>query len=102
LGFPWLKESNPTIDWKEGTALWKYHKTISHETPLSLDNNLLLGYLEEKEIHINAKTLASQQLAWQYDQMDKKDKPLENLIPEEYHEYLNVFDKGTSDHFPIS
>ena len=34
--------------------------------------------------------------------MDKKDKSLEEFIPEEYHEYLNVFDKGTSDCFPIS
>jgi len=49
LGFPWLKESNPTIDWKEGTASWKDRKTTFQETPSSSDHDLLLAYLEEEE-----------------------------------------------------
>ena len=41
LGFPWLKESNTTIDWKEGTALWNDRETTFQETSPSADNNLL-------------------------------------------------------------
>ena len=95
LRFPLVKRIHPTINWKEGTAFWNNHETTFQETPLSSDNNLLLAYLkeEDKDIYINAKTLVSQQLAWQYDQRDKEDKSLEELIPGEYHEYLDVFDK---------
>ena len=39
LGFPWLKASNPTIDWKEETALWNDCKTTFQETPPSSDNS---------------------------------------------------------------
>ena len=54
LGFPWIKESNPTIDWKKGTALWNDRETTFQETSPSSDNNLLLAYLEEEDIDVSA------------------------------------------------
>ena len=53
----------------------------------------------ELNIWINAKTTTSQLLHQTHDEK-KKDVPLEEQIPEEYHKFLDVFDEKESDQFP--
>jgi hypothetical protein len=146
LGFPWLNEHNPNINWKTGEFNWRtigqkrplkikrYHERYSY-TPLQKatelarlailqptiteetdqeenlnhtqnpteNNEILLAYIEEvqkpNETWINAKTSNAIEFHLQHD--DKKDDlPLEQQIPEAYHEYLDVFDEKKADRFP--
>jgi len=53
----------------------------------------------ELNIWINAKTTTSQLLHQTHDEK-KKDIPLKEQIPEEYHEFLDVFDEKKADQFP--
>jgi hypothetical protein len=141
LGFPWLNEHNPDIDWKTGKITWKtprrpfrikrYHNipfglalakklaqqamrpTITEEPDEeeklnqtqypSPDDEILLGYLEEvqrpNDIWINTKTLSAIEFHLKYDEK-KEDPPLEQLVPFEYQEYLDVFDENKADRFP--
>jgi hypothetical protein len=71
-----------------------------HPTP---NNEILLGYIEElqqpNEVWINTKTSNTIEFHLKYDKK-KEELPLEQLIPEEYREYLDVFDEGKADRFP--
>jgi len=64
--------------------------------PLLDKKDLVIRMIEEMEnelnIWINAKTTTSQLLHQTHDEK-KKDVPLKEQIPEEYHEFLDVFDK---------
>ena len=77
----------------------------STQHPLSdEEKELLIRFTERMEeedsnIEINAKVTASQQLHFTHDEK-KKDIFLEEQIPKEYHEFLDVFDKKKADWFP--
>lgn len=52
---------------------------------------------------IQAKTSVSQELAHKYDgQEPQRIKTLEEMVPEEYHEFLSVFEKKALERFPES
>lgn len=53
----------------------------------------------ESEVWINAKTTASQTFAQQAHESVAA-KPLEEAIPKEYHNYLDLFDEKTADRLP--
>jgi hypothetical protein len=158
LGFPWLNEHNPIIDWKTGKFTWRtanfgqrrplkikrrypYHpcqplmlakrlarqainQQIEQQTfpkPTVVDeedeeedlnrtqnpapdNNILLAIVEEleeemDEVWIRTKTSSSIEFHLRHDEK-KEDIPLTEQIPEEYHEYLDVFDEDKADRFP--
>src|SRR5271163_4915721 len=163
LGFPWLTEQNPIIDWKTGHIEWRNHtlrflkikrkiqseqatspeitkvhpeativqisnkkeipdfarqlKTIiemeldeeeykTHtQNPIEEDKNdiliELLATLEQNEVWINAKTNVAMQLAIA-ENMKKEDIPVTEIIPQEYHDYLNVFNEEQANRFPDS
>jgi len=72
--------------------------------PLLDDKNLIIqmiGDMEQDEpnIWINAKLTTSQLLHQTHDEK-KKVVPLKEQIPEEYHEFLDIFDEKKADHFP--
>jgi len=71
--------------------------------PLIDKEDFVIRTIEETEnesnIWINAKTTTSQLLHQTHDEK-KKDIPLKEQIPEEYHEFLDVFDKKKADRFP--
>jgi len=157
LGFPWLNEHNPDINWRTGKFIWRttsyeqkrplkikrYHDkehpllrakklarqaldrltlarkqvcrkpTISEETdkeehlnrtqyPTNHDE-ILLGYMEEiqrpDEIWINAKTSNAIEFHLKHDEK-KEELPLEQQIPTEYHDYLDVFNEEKANRFP--
>ena len=79
-------------------------KEEDNETFLSTLNPAELDYFPIEEIrhlHIRAKTTASQTFTQQYEEK-KEEKTLEEMVPPEYHEFLNVFDKKAASRFPSS
>ena len=123
LGFPWLNEQNPDIDWKTGKFEWRkettrrplkikrYHDQIHESTgevkketqieteePPTQDVRALI--VEElEEIWVNTKTTAATELRIQQDE-GKAEIALEDQIPREYHEFLDIFDEKKADRFP--
>jgi hypothetical protein len=121
LGLPWLQRENPDIDWQLKTINWRDEPhprppskvtmeeeedepTISTQNPtensellLSPDDldNITISHAELEELWINVKTSHSQTLAHEHDQ--KKDIPIKELVPKEYHEWLDVFNEKASD-----
>jgi len=71
--------------------------------PLIDEEDFVIRIIEETEnelnIWINAKTTTSQFLHQTHDEK-KKDILLKEQIPEEYHEFLDVFDEKKADQFP--
>ena len=66
-------------------------------------NEILLAYLEEErkpnELWINAKTTTAIEFHLKHD--DKKENlPIDQQIPEPFHDYLDVFDEEKADRSP--
>jgi hypothetical protein len=144
LGFPWLNEHNPDINWKTGEFTWRIKRPLKikrHHTcrPLLFakslarqaltqalpkptiteeqdeeeglnrtqnpapDNHILLTVVEEleemEEAWIQTKTSNSIEFHLRHDEK-KEDIPLKEQIPEEYHEFLDIFDERKADRFP--
>jgi hypothetical protein len=120
LGYPWFKETNPDINWKECTLTWQTKQdereptlkpTIENEIdPEDWKNhtvNLIevigwwtnwkcsfsLSYIEEakSKVWINVKTGLAMELAIK-ENKKKADPLVEKLIPEDLHDFLDVFD----------
>ena len=132
LGFPWLRETNPNIDWEKGTLEWRQPKlgnnlpeketrirmttTISEEedeeeylnstqNPLdSSDLALLVASIigdTDNDLWINAKTSMATEIQAELNSK-KKDLPLEEQIPKEFHEFLDIFSEEKATRFPES
>ena len=67
------------------------------------NNEILLAYTEEvqrpNEIEINAKTLNSIKFHLKHDEQ-RENLPFEQLIPEVFHDYLDIFDENKAERFP--
>jgi hypothetical protein len=124
LRLPWLQRENLDINWQLKTINWQdeLHPrpsfkvtmeeeedelTISTRNPMENSELLLspddlddmtISHAELEELWINVKTLHSQTLAHEHNQ--KKKIPIKELIPEEYHKWLDVFNEKASDCFP--
>ncbi|KAF9522307.1 hypothetical protein CPB83DRAFT_777263, partial [Crepidotus variabilis] len=112
LGFPWLTDQNPDIDWRKGTLRWRdfgYLKRLksqiieTEEEDLSLVVSYIHGEHDEnaEEIWINAKTTHSQLLAQKFDEKNTG-KSLEELVPQEFLDYRKVFSEEEASRFPES
>ena len=128
LGFPWLHKHNPIIDWKKGEISWKplkidWRRLVekgrqirmaqqpkveeildeeeqkTHSTnPLEEDRNEILIDLLETDVWIHKTNIATE-LAKE-ENNKKPEKTDEELIPEEYHEYLDIFSEEKAHRFP--
>ena len=121
LGYPWFKQNNPEIDWEKCTLNWRKEQDnlepppkplVEEETnqedwknhtinPIEeLDNEeignaVLISYIEEMrtKVWINVKGNMAMELAIK--ENEKKAKLTnEELVPEDLHEFLDVFDKN--------
>lgn len=112
LGFPWLQEYNPDVDWKQGTLRWKREEDDEdidyeplHLTEENLEDPIIIGHLNAEEdlsgenIWINAKFSQSMLLSLKHDEK-KEGRTVGQMVPKEYHEYLSVFNKEEADRFP--
>jgi len=119
LGLPWFRENNPIIDWETGHVSWriknqdirkiqikKIKKEKIEQEGQEEELDLLLRYingelLENEPEWIRTKITASQNLALKHEEV-KKEKPVEEIVPPQFHDFLKVFDKEASDRFPTS
>ena len=131
LGFPWLNEQNPVIDWTLGMVSFPEKRKInwkqiigSKNSKASLEEeddedewkNRTINWLNEDEtsillatlmgqmetdIWINAKTNLAMDMAIEAN-LKKKDVPVKELVPPEYHEFLDVFNEDKANRFPES
>src|SRR6202522_172185 len=71
--------------------------------PLNKDDlSILIGLMdsmEPEEVWINTRTHVATELAAE-ENKKKEGIPIEKLVPEEYHEYLDVFDEEKANRFP--
>jgi len=110
LGLPWLVEHNPEIDWAKGTLRWRkepgncveLNELIDSlgEEPIFDDEMLELNDMNLKDYwtEINAKTTSSHLIARQ--NVKAKAEDPKKVVPPEYHNYLSIFNKKASEHFP--
>ena len=105
LGYDGLKEHNPIIDWK--TQTMKFTCNLDHLSNLisEEDEDEDIGYQKDKErlfqidveFYIRANT--STELAIEANK-GKNSKTFEDVVPDHYHEYKDVFDKENFDELP--
>ena len=131
LGFPWLNEQNPDIDWKSGEVSWRQQRrkfiikwSSKKKKPVTIleeeDNDTYLNRTQnplkdselslliasitgemDNEIWINSKSTTATQLQAEINSK-KTVLPLEEHIPKEFHEYLDVFSEEKATQFPES
>jgi hypothetical protein len=129
LGYLWFKQTNPDISWKECTLTWKTKQNKRKPTPKptikneidpedwknhivnlieeldneQIGNTVLLSYIEEakSKVWINVKTRIAIKLAIKENEK-KADLPVKKLIPEDLHDFLDVFDDNKANQFPES
>ena len=158
LGYPWLKEENPLIDWDKGTLEWRKwkHSVLKKPEPKQQDERTVEYYsfikgminkleptkrqrksrrtpatvveVDDKEKHlnstqqpldeddlslivsmitgntdndiwINAKQNKATEIQAEIN-LRKKDVPLEEQVPKEFHKYLDVFSEEKAARFP--
>ncbi len=87
LGHPWLKMYNPIIDWRTGQITWETPKYLA--THQNCKQRLNHGSKLRSQC---PRTLAQEK--------EKPQRTLQEMVPKEYHEYLEIFDKKTSDRLP--
>jgi hypothetical protein len=68
-----------------------------------IKNAVLLSYIQEakSKVWINAKTGIAMELAIK-ENKKRADFPVENLIPEDLHNFLDVFNDNKANQFPES
>ena len=146
LGFTWLKEMNPIIDWKEGTLEWRkwknstlnkqpkrttteYYKLEENQQkskqkvrPVTIETmkdeqeylNYTQNLLEDDELTtiisaitgnwknatwINSKSTTATTIQAEIN-LKKEVRPIKEQIPEEFHEFLDVFSEEKATRFP--
>ena len=128
LGFPWLNKHNLIIDWKKGEIKWqplkinwrgllekgqrirmeqqpKVEEIIDKEdtknytkNPIEEDKNVILIELLEEVTWINKTNVATKLAIKENDK--KEEKTDEGLVPEEFHNYLDIFSKEKAQLIP--
>jgi hypothetical protein len=95
-GNPKLK---PTIENEIDPEDWKNHTVnlIKELDDEQIGNAVLLPYIEEarSKIWINAKTGIAMELAIKENK--KADLPVEKLIPEDLHDFLDIFNNNKAN-----
>jgi hypothetical protein len=123
LGYPWLVDLNPDIDWRKGILRWRhdrpgssrnarltaniYATLFDKETLVEdvEDQDLVISYIKGEankgveEVWAKTRMTKSIQLA-QKKERKKPKKPPEELVPKEFHEYLSVFSEEEAGRFP--
>ena len=128
LGFPWLNKHNPIIDWKKGEIKWqplkidwrgflekgqrikmerqpKIEEIVDEEetrnhtkNPIEEDKNTILIKLLEGTAWINKTNVATELAIKENDK--KEEKTDKELVPKEFHEYLDIFSEEKAHQFP--
>lgn len=110
LGMPWLVKYNPEVDWSRRIMKWREADSQLNQLIESMDDEL--EFDEETEFlnnifmqpedfeEINFKSNASQAITQKYGEKKETD-PLK-IVPEEFHEFLDIFSEKAASRFPPS
>ena len=119
LGFPWFEEMNLEINWKKGTFTWRKENrtptTIAEvldeeeylnqtQNPSSEDDEESLDLLvidvngKFAPVWINTKTNLAMDMAME-NNLKEKELSVTEIVPPEYHEFLDVFDEQKANWF---
>ena len=128
LGFPWLNKHNPIINWKKGEIKWqplkidwrgllekgqrirmeqqpKVEEIVDEEetrnhtkNPIEEDKNTILVELLEETAWINKMNVATELAIKENDK--KEEKTNKELVPKEFHKYLDIFSEEKAHRFP--
>ena len=90
-----------TVDMKETTETMEEGPTELTQASINVLAQLKTDNSPLEELWINAKTNISQKLAIQ-ETVEKKEKTLEEMVPQELLNYKDVFNKVMAEHFPES
>ena len=120
LGFPWFEEQNLEINWETGTLNWQTDtrtpatsiEVLDEEEYLNRTQNILdedeesiISFLDIngkfKPVWINPKTNLAMDMAIK-NNLKKQECTVEEMVPKEYHEFLNVFSEEKAARFPES
>ena len=120
LGFPWFKEQNPEINQETGTLKWQTEtrtpttsfEVCDEEEYLNRTQNTLDGDKESiisfidvngkfELVWINVKTNLAMDMAIE-NNLKKQECTAEEMVPKEYHEFLNVFSEEKAARFSES
>ena len=119
-GFPWFEEQNPEINWETGTITWRKEirtlatsiEVLDEEEYLNRTQNILdedeesiISFMDVngkfKLVWINTKTNLAMDMAIE-NNLKKQEHTVEEMVPKEYHEFLNVFSEEKAARFPES
>ena len=128
LRFPWLNKHNTIIDWKKGEIKWqsleidwkgllekgqrirkeqqlKIEEIVDKEETKNHTNNLIeedknaiLIELLEESTWINKTNVATELAIKENDK--KEGKTNKELVPKEFHDYLDIFSEEKAHRFP--
>jgi len=96
LGYPWLKEFNPVINWGEGKLIGT---SVHLKTPNAVAREQLSNHIRQMEVKEIRKTTVAQQMAEKY--VDTSDT-VKTVIPPEYQIHTKVFSEKEAKQFPPS
>ena len=117
LGLPWLIRENPDIDWKTGTLRWRTLSELQiaqietdEEDDSDFENDEDESTLETAQYCINSihlhpdiiisRAKISELIEQQYGDNSKKGLTERQLVPKEYHAYLDRFSKKEANRYP--
>ena len=110
LGHDWLKRHNPVINWKTGTIIFGRCQCTRNPFPLPDANpgdpwdeeleegETILAVNMQEEIVIRAVHHANDLAAQAH--AEKPKRTFEEMVPEHYRSYRNLFSKDNFDEFP--
>ena len=120
FGFPWFEEQNPEINWETGTLTWQMEnktpatsiEVLDEEEYLNRTQNILdedeesvISFIDVNGkfelVWINMKTNLAMDMAIK-NNLKKQERTVEEMVPKEYHEFLNVFSEEKAARFPKS
>jgi hypothetical protein len=102
LGYPWLRQENPDINWKKQTLTWRTPESYRIKTIGSLDpriediqdNSLVIsaiqGKMTDEARETWMKTRMSHSQLFALEDEKKKARPKEEIVPIEFHKYLDT------------
>lgn len=102
----WLEAENPNIDWRKRTLEWRTPDDVQQRNIYALfqsykpTNNLVISYIKGEAMDEACDTWNDTRMnkamlfVYQHDKErleEMKKKPLEELVPKEFHKFLKVF-----------
>ncbi len=104
---PWFRDENPHIDWKAGTIQLHEGYPINQLKVEEEDHSLIISFIQgeftkEAEEIWDIAALTKLTILAAQENAKKETRTLEEMVPEDYHKYLDVFSEKEATRFPQS